>query len=93
MTVSFSIPGPLRPLTGGQSQVDVDTPGSTLGDALDALFAAYPGIQDRVLTEQREIRQHVNIFVGNNEARTMDGLATPVVDGIEISILPAISGG
>lgn len=93
MIVSFSIPGPLRCLTDGQSQVDVDSAGSTLGDALDALFAACPGIQDRVLTEQREIRQHVNIFVGNDEARTLGGLATPVVDGVEISILPAISGG
>jgi len=93
MIVRFSIPGPLRSLTGGQSQVDVDTSGSTLGDALDSLFAAYPGIQDRVLTEQREIRQHVNVFVGNSEVRTLDGLATPVAVGVEISILPAISGG
>jgi molybdopterin synthase sulfur carrier subunit len=93
MRVRFSIPGPLRLLTGGQSQVDVDTPGSTLGDALDALFVAYPGIQDRVLTEQREIRQHVNIFIGNSEARTLGGLATSLTVGMEDSILPAISGG
>jgi molybdopterin converting factor small subunit len=73
--------------------VDVDTSGGTLGDALEGLFAAYPGIRDRVLTEQREIRPHVNVFVGKKEARTMDGLATPLANGMEISIIPAISGG
>jgi molybdopterin converting factor small subunit len=80
-------------MTGGRSHVDVQTSGSTLQDALEALIAAHPGIRDRVLTEQGEIRQHVNVFVGKNEARSMDGLATPVADGTEISIIPAISGG
>jgi molybdopterin converting factor small subunit len=80
-------------MTGGQSHVDVDTSGSTLLDALEGLFAAYPGIRDRVLTERREIRQHLNVFVGQREARTMDGLATPLASGMEISIIPAISGG
>jgi sulfur-carrier protein len=93
MTVTFWIPGPLTSLTGGRSQVDVDTSGNTLQDALESLFGAYPGIRDRVLTERREIRQHVNVFVGEREARTMDGLATPLANGTEISILPAISGG
>jgi molybdopterin converting factor small subunit len=80
-------------MTGGRSHVDVDTSGSTLADALEGLFAACPGIRDRLLTERREFRQHVNVFVGNTEARTMGGLATPVANGIEISIIPAISGG
>ena len=93
MTVKFCIPGPLRSMTAGHSHVDVETSGGTLQDALEALFAAHPGIRDRVLTEQQEIRQHVNVFVGNTEARTMGGLATPVANGMEISIIPAISGG
>jgi molybdopterin converting factor small subunit len=80
-------------MTGGQSHVDLDISGSTLLDALEGLFAAYPGIRDRVLTEKREFRPHVNVFVGNREARTMGGLATPLANGIEISIIPAISGG
>jgi molybdopterin converting factor small subunit len=80
-------------MTGGQSHVDVDTSGNTLLDALEGLFEAYPGIRDRVLTERREIRQHVNVFVGQTEARMMAGLATPVATGTELSILPAISGG
>ena len=52
-----------------------------------------PAIRDRVLTEQGEIREHVNVFVGNAAARSTGGLATPVADGVEISIIPAISGG
>jgi molybdopterin converting factor small subunit len=80
-------------MTGGCSQVDVVTSGGTLQEALEALFAAHPAVRDRVLTERGEIREHVNVFVGRSEARATGGLATPLADGIEISILPAISGG
>ena len=93
MTVSFWIPAPLTSMTGGRSHVEVETSGSTLHDALEALFAAHPGIRDRVLTERGEIRQHVNVFVGKSEARSTGGLATPLAGGMEISIIPAISGG
>ena len=93
MTVNFRIPGPLRSMTGGHSHVEIETSGDTLRDALDALFAAHPAIRDRVCTEQGEIREHVNVFVGNMPARWTDGLATPIADGVEISIIPAISGG
>ena len=58
-----------------------------------ALFAAHPAIRDRVCTEQGEIREHVNVFVGDTVARWADGLATPIANGVEISIIPAISGG
>jgi molybdopterin converting factor small subunit len=80
-------------MTGGRSQVDVGTSGGTLRDALEALFAAHPALRDRVLTERGEIREHVNVFVGKSEARSTGGLATPLAEGVEISILPAISGG
>ena len=93
MTVNFWIPGQLKSMTGGRSHVDVETSGGTLQDALEALFAAHPGIRDRVVTERGEIREHVNVFVGKNEARWTGGLATPVANGMEISIIPAISGG
>jgi molybdopterin converting factor small subunit len=71
----------------------VETSGGTLQHALEALFVAHPAIRDRVLTERGEIRQHVNVFVGKSEVRSMSGLATPLTDGVEISIIPAISGG
>jgi molybdopterin converting factor small subunit len=80
-------------MTGSQSRVVVETCGRTLQDALEALFAVHPGIRDRLLTERGEIREHVNVFVGPCEARSTGGLATPLADGMEISILPAISGG
>jgi molybdopterin converting factor small subunit len=80
-------------MTGGRSSVDIETPGATLRDALDALCAVHPGIRDRILTEQGEVREHVNLFVGQTLARTAGGLATPLADGAEISIIPAISGG
>jgi molybdopterin synthase sulfur carrier subunit len=80
-------------MTGGRSHVDVETSGGTLLDALEALFAACPGIRDRVLTERGDIREHVNVFIGKNEARSTGGLAASVSDGMEVSIIPAISGG
>jgi molybdopterin synthase sulfur carrier subunit len=93
MTVHFWIPGPLRSMTGERPQVDVEISGGTLQDALEALFAAHPALRDRILTERGDIREHVNVFVGNSDARSTGGRATPLVDGMEIAILPAISGG
>jgi sulfur-carrier protein len=93
MTVRFVIPGPLTPLTAGRSAVDVQTSATTLRDALQTLFTAYPGLRDRIATEQGELRQHVNVFVGKEDSRFTGGLATPVRDGAEISIIPAITGG
>jgi molybdopterin converting factor small subunit len=80
-------------MTGGQSRVEVETAGSSLREALEGLFAAHPGIRDRVTTERGEIRQHVNVFVGNADIRSTGGLTTRVTDGMKISIIPAISGG
>ncbi len=93
MTVHFWIPGPLQSMTGGRSQVDVETSGNSLRDALESLFAAHPGIRDRILTVRGEIREHGNVFVGKSEARLTGGLATSLADGVKISIIPAISGG
>jgi molybdopterin synthase sulfur carrier subunit len=93
MRVHFWIPRPLTSMTGGRSQVEVETSGGTLRDAFEALFAACPGLRDRVLTERTEIREHVHVFVGKTESRLTGGLATPLAEGMEISIIPAISGG
>jgi molybdopterin converting factor small subunit len=64
-----------------------------LQDLLRSLFAMHPGIRDRILTEQGAIREHVNIFVGQNNVRSGSGLMTPVEDSAEVWIIPAISGG
>lgn len=93
--VVFLIPTPLRPFAGGRSRIEVpvanDSP--SLGDALAALWEAAPGVRDRVVTEQGEVRQHVNVFVGAESCRWTGGLATPVADKAEVAIFPAISGG
>ena len=89
------IPTPLRPFADGRSRIEVDVPKETasLHDALEALWDVAPGVRDRVLTEQGQVRQHVNVFVGTESCRWTGGLKTPVADGAEIAIFPAISGG
>jgi len=93
MLVRFQIPGPLRQFTGGSNQVHIETSGSSLLEVLKDLWAAYPGLRDRVMTEQGRIREHVSIFVGAENSRDMGGLAASVPAGAEISIVPAVSGG
>jgi sulfur-carrier protein len=94
MKVTFHIPAALREFTEkeGTVQVEVEA-GVSLLEALQALFAAYPGLRDRVLTETGETRRHVNIFLANENVRYTGGLATTIVPGVDVSIVPAISGG
>ena len=94
MQVMFKIPGPLREFTANRSNVRVEVEaGANLLQVLQALFVEYPGLRDRVLTETGETRQHVNIFVANENVRYTGGLATAVPAEAEVSIVPAISGG
>ena len=93
MSLVFHIPGYLREFTGGRSRVVVDASAATVGEALAALWVVHPGVRDRVVTEQGKVRPHVNVFVGSESIRFSGGLATPVADGAEISIVPAVSGG
>jgi molybdopterin converting factor small subunit len=93
VAVTFHIPGPLREFTGGHSKVEIGMAPTTLADALSALWILYPGLRDRVATEQGEIREHINIFVGDDDVRFTGGLTTRISVGAEISIVPAISGG
>ena len=91
--ITFHIPGPLRSFSDGRSDVELKGPAGTVSDALQALWVACPGMRDRVVTEQGQVREHINIFVGKENIRYTGGLATPVSAGSEISIVPAISGG
>jgi MoaD family protein len=91
--VTFHIPGPLREFTGGRSEVKIEHSPTTLGDALSALCKVYPGVRDRITTEQGQVREHINIFIGDEDIRYTGGLMSPVSAGDEISIVPAISGG
>jgi molybdopterin converting factor small subunit len=91
--VRFHIPGGLREFSGGRSQIEIEHPASTLNSALSALWIVCPGMRDRVMTEQGGVRQHINIFIGDENVRYTGGLATKVSADSVISIVPAVSGG
>ena len=93
MPVTFHIPGALREFTAGRSTVEIAQSPATLAEALSALWTLHPGVRDRIATEQGQVREHINIFVGDENMRYTGGLATPVRAGCEISIVPAVSGG
>lgn len=91
MSVTVRIPTPLRNLTGEQATVSVD--GATVGEVVSALEAAHPGIGERVLAEDGQVRRFVNVFVDDEDIRFQQGLDTPVRDGATVSIIPAVAGG
>ena len=91
--IRFVIPGYLRAFTAGQGQVAVAESASNVREALERLWAIHPGVRDRVVDEQGDVRPHVNVFVGDESIRFTGGLDTPVPDGAEIWIIPAVSGG
>ena len=89
--VIIRIPMPLRSYTGGGDQVVVEA--GTVRDALQAMGTQHDGILGRVLAPDGEVRQYVNVFLGNRNIRALDGLATPLADGEVIAIIPAVAGG
>lgn len=91
MSVSVRIPTILRSYTGGESAVSAD--GDTLTAVLDSLESSYPGIKTRVVDESGSMRRFVNIYVGNEDVRFADGLATATPDDVQVSIIPAVAGG
>jgi len=96
-SIRFHIPGPLLPFSGGQRDLVIETAATTVGEALLSLWAAWPGIRDRIVNEQGDVREHVNIFLGNENIRYLQGIesALPTEPDIppEIWIVPAVSGG
>ncbi|HEX4537312.1 MAG TPA: MoaD/ThiS family protein [Candidatus Acidoferrum sp.] len=93
MPITVHIPGPLREFTAGHSQVKFEQSPATLAEALSVLWTVYPGVRDRIVTEQGQVREHINIFIADENIRYTGGLASPVPTGSEISIVPAVSGG
>ncbi len=89
--VSVGLPSYLHQFAGGKERVEVE--GASLAEVLEALGKQHPGVKSRVLTEQGEIRPHINVFVGDRNCRFENGLATAVPDGAEVLILAAVSGG
>lgn len=91
MGVRVRIPTPLRRYTNGQEEVVVA--GTTVGSVLENLEQNHPGIKERLCDESGKVRRFVNIYVNGDDIRFLDSLDTPVRDGDEISIVPAIAGG
>ena len=91
MSVTISIPAPLRQFTGGQSQIQVDA--KTAGEALDSLTAVHPSIRRHLFNDQHALRNFVNIYLNEEDIRHSSGIATPVKDGDTIMIVPSIAGG
>lgn len=91
--ITFNVTGFLTDFTGGQSQIVVDSPAATVGEALNDLWRRHVGLRDRVLNEQGNLRQHVNIFLNDDNVRRKQLLATALPENCEITILPAVSGG
>ena len=91
MSVSVRIPTILRNYTDGASEVTAE--GATLGEVLDDLEANHSGIRARVLDDAGELRRFVNVYVGNDDVRFLDGLGSATPEGTQISIIPAVAGG
>jgi len=83
----------LREFTGGRASVPIAQSPPNLAEALSALWKLYPGLRDRIVTEQGQVREHVNIFIGDEDVRYTGGLTSRVSAESNISIVPAISGG
>ena len=93
MAISVVLPHALHPYSQGSGTLTLTEPCATVADALAAIGARWPALTDRVLTEQGELRRHVNVFVGEESIKFIDGLNTTVSDGTTITIVPAVSGG
>src|SRR5712692_1397839 len=91
--ITFQIAGYLTEFTGGGAEIALDGSASTVGEALNELWSQHVGLRDRVLTEQGDVRPHVNLFVNNQVVRRVQVLQTPISGDAEICIMPAVSGG
>ena len=89
--ITVRIPTPLRPMTGGKGEVE--GAGSSVVELIDHLNGAHPGLKDRICDEQGEVRRFINIYVNEEDIRFLTGKETPLKDGDEVSIVPAIAGG
>ena len=91
--ITFQIAGYLTEFAGGHAEIRIDSRPATVGEALAALWHQHAGLRDRVLTEQGQVRPHVNIFVNSETVRRDQVLQTSLNEDAEICIMPAVSGG
>jgi molybdopterin synthase sulfur carrier subunit len=91
MTVSVKIPTPLRRVTNGVSQVEGT--GSNVRELIDDLERQFPGMRERLCDETGALRRFVNVFVGDEDIRFLEGIDTSLEEGAQVSIIPAVAGG
>jgi MoaD family protein len=91
MAVTVKIPTQLRSATHGDAETSVA--GDTVGGVLDALYERYDELRDRITDDGSQLRRFVNVYVDGEDIRFLEGLDTPVPDGSEVTILPAVAGG
>ena len=91
MSVKVRIPTPLQKLTQDQTEVEVNA--KTIQELIERLNQSYPGVKDRICDTSGNIRRFVNIFLNEEDIRFLKKEATPLKDGDEVSIVPAIAGG
>lgn len=90
MAVTVKLPTQLRAAAGGQATAQVR--GATVGEALESLFSEHGELRDRLM-QDGDLRRFVNVYLDDEDVRTLDGLATPVREGGQLTILPAVAGG
>ena len=90
MAITVKIPAQLRAVTDGEGKLEVE--GTTVGEALDAVFDAHSDVRERI-TQDGDLRRFVNVYVSGEDIRFQDGLDTQISDGDEVTILPAVAGG
>ena len=91
MSATVKIPTPLRKLTNNETTVDAV--GKTIEQIVESLDSAYPGMRERLIDDNGDLRHFVNIYLNGEDIRYIDGLKSPVSDNDELSIVPAVAGG
>jgi MoaD family protein len=90
MPVTVKLPTQLRDSAGGASEAQVE--GKTVGEVLESLFESHPALRERI-ADGDGVRRFVNVYLGGEDIRFLEGTDTPVSDGAELTILPAVAGG
>jgi molybdopterin synthase sulfur carrier subunit len=91
MAIKVRIPTPLRKLTGGKADLQID--GSTVGQVIDNMETQFPGFKENLCDSDGNLKRFVNIYVGDDNIVDLDKMNTALPDGTEISLVPAIAGG
>ena len=91
MAIRVQIPGPMRPLTGGANEVEVEA--TDVAGLIAALDSRHQGVRDRLVDGTGALRRHVRVFVNDEDVRALQQEATPLQPGDRVAIVPAIAGG